>query len=324
LFVIFRERWRDAWWRYIVYGSIAAVIPASLTKEPVHMLRLAPFMVFLFVLAIPGVEYLQAASKRRRLLLGLVVLLLVIQGVVFATQFQAGMHSRRRLRQFDHGYPNEIFARAIAMPNRPIYLADALWIPGYIQAYWNGVLRQFPLDQLVRLAPDEPPPQGSLVISTEENCPRCDVVATSEFYTLYLAQGPLIERKPLPKDGFKATLTPRDPPSVLRRQQQASVNVLLRNESSQSWAPRERGGGPYQVSLGNHWLDQNGKTLVNDDGRAALLKRLDPGESVSLKLVVNAPREPGNYILELDMLQEGVTWFGLQGSPTVWLPVRVE
>jgi 4-amino-4-deoxy-L-arabinose transferase-like glycosyltransferase len=324
LIVVFRERRRDSWWRYIIYGSIAAVVPASLTNEPAHMLRLSPLMVFLFVLAIPGVEYLQAETTKRRLLLAIVSLLVLIQGIVFAAQFQTGMHSKRRLRQFDQGYPNEIFARAIAMPNRPIYLADALWIPGYIQAYWNAVLRRFPVDQLVRLRPDEPPPEGSLVISTEENCPRCEVVATSEFYTLYLAQGPLIERKPLSEDGFRATIIAHDPPSVLHRQQQASVNVLVRNESNQSWAPRERGGGPYQVSLGNHWLDENGRTVINDDGRAALLKRLEPGDSVTLKLAVNAPRKPGNYILELDMLQEGVSWFGLRGSTTVRLPVRVE
>lgn len=324
LIVIFRQRWRDPWWRFIVYGTIAALIPASLTNEPVHMLRLSPLMVFLFVLVIPGVEYLQAGGNKRRLLLGVASLLLIAQGVVFGAQFQAGMHSKRRLRQFDHGYPSQIFARALAMPNRPIYLADALWIPGYIQAYWNAVLRGVAIKEFVRLGPDEPAPEGALVISTEENCPRCVVVATNEFYTLYLSQGPLIEREPLSKDGFRAILTPVDAPKRFQPQQQTGLHVIVRNESNQSWAPRERGGGRYQVSLGNHWLDENGNTVVNDDGRAALLRRLDPGASVNLKLVVNAPRKPGNYILELDMLQEGVSWFGLQGSPTVRLPMRVE
>jgi 4-amino-4-deoxy-L-arabinose transferase-like glycosyltransferase len=324
LIVIFRQRRSDPWWRFVVYGSIAALVPASLTNEPAHMLRLSPLMVFLFVLAIPGIEYLWAESGKRRLWLGIAILLVLAQGAVFGAQFNAGMHSNRRLRQFDHGYPDQVFARAVAMPNRPIYLADALWIPGYIQAYWNAVLRHFPIDQLVRLGPDEPPPEGALVISTEENCPRCDVVATNEFYTLYLARGPLIERKPLPRDGFIASIVLRAAPPVFRRQEQASLNVIVRNESNQSWAARERGGGPYQVSLGNHWLDENGKMLINDDGRAALLKTMAPGASLDLQLVVNAPRTPGNYILELDMLQEGVSWFGLQGSPTVKLPVQVK
>jgi hypothetical protein len=39
---------------------------------------------------------------------------------------------------------------------------------------------------------------------------------------------------------------------------------------------------------------------------------------------VNAPKNPGDYLLELDMLQEGVSWFGLQGSETLQIPIRVE
>jgi hypothetical protein len=40
--------------------------------------------------------------------------------------------------------------------------------------------------------------------------------------------------------------------------------------------------------------------------------------------MVNAPTIPGDYFLELDMLQEGVSWFGLHGSPTLRVPIRVE
>ena len=64
--------------------------------------------------------------------------------------------------------------------------------------------------------------------------------------------------------------------------------------------------------------------LVNDDGRTQLPRDLGPGEEAELKLHVNAPNAPGEYLLELDMLQEGVSWFGLKGSTTTRLPVRVE
>jgi len=50
---------------------------------------------------------------------------------------------------------------------------------------------------------------------------------------------------------------------------------------------------------------------------------LPPGEITKLTLTVNAPAAPGDYLLESDMLQEGVSWFGLTGSPTVRLPVEV-
>lgn len=78
------------------------------------------------------------------------------------------------------------------------------------------------------------------------------------------------------------------------------------------------------MSLGNHWLDHSGNMIINDDGRAALPNHLRPGEQADLNIVVNAPKTPGDYLLELDMLQEGVSWFGLKGSSTLRLPVRIE
>ena len=39
---------------------------------------------------------------------------------------------------------------------------------------------------------------------------------------------------------------------------------------------------------------------------------------------MNAPKARGEYILEIDMLQENVSWFGLTGSKTERLHVQVE
>ena len=99
--------------------------------------------------------------------------------------------------------------------------------------------------------------------------------------------------------------------------------VRIKNVSAITWPARERGGGVHQVSVGNHWLDPNGKILINDDGRSALLRDLKPGDAVESALTVNAPAAPGRYLLEVDMLQEGVSWFGLKGSHTVRVPVEV-
>jgi hypothetical protein len=79
-----------------------------------------------------------------------------------------------------------------------------------------------------------------------------------------------------------------------------------------------------QVGIGNHWLDASGRVAANDDGRAPLLSDLAPGEARELELTVNAPKEPGDYTLEVDALQEGVSWFALKGSKTARAAVRVE
>jgi len=140
---------------------------------------------------------------------------------------------------------------------------------------------------------------------------------------LYLATGTPVKREPLPDSAFRADISVVNPVTVLRTGQLADFMILVKNNSDTVWFARERSGGPLQVSAGNHWLDQNGAVVVSDDGRAALLQDLHPSEQVTLKLTVNAPERPGRYILEVDMLQEGVSWFGLRGSPTLKIPVEV-
>jgi hypothetical protein len=54
-----------------------------------------------------------------------------------------------------------------------------------------------------------------------------------------------------------------------------------------------------------------------------LLHTVAPGESVTLPLIVTAPATPGNYVLEIDALQESITWFGDKGSPTLLAAVTV-
>ena len=42
-----------------------------------------------------------------------------------------------------------------------------------------------------------------------------------------------------------------------------------------------------------------------------------------MNLTVAAPSQPGEYVLELDVVEEGVTWFAQQGSAPLRLAVRV-
>jgi 4-amino-4-deoxy-L-arabinose transferase-like glycosyltransferase len=324
LVLVLRDHRGEAWWRFVIYSLFASVVPASLTKEYVHMLRLAPLPVFVIVLTIPAITWLALRVDFGNTVLALLVVLMFAQGAIFLWKLEKSANSARSLRQFDHGYPAQILAPALAMNQRPIYLADALAIPGYIQAYWHSTLRGVAISNFVRLAPQEAAPDGALVISTEENCPRCRIISTSEFYTLYIANGPAIKHEPLPDSAFRARVKLINPASVLHAGQLADFMVVVKNDSNIAWATRERSGGSFQVSAGNHWLDQNGNMVINDDGRAALLRDLRPGEEMQLKLTVNAPKKVGTYLLEVDMLQEGVAWFGTKGSPTIRIPVKVE
>lgn len=322
LLLVFRYHARDAWWRFVVYSVAASVVPASLTNEYVHTLRLVPLAVFLIVLTIPALECL--TTKRHPVILSLLVLLILAQGAAFQWRFHASAQSQKRLDLFDNGYPDKIFSIAVASSNKPIYLADALSIPGYIQAYWYATLRGVPTSEFVRLAPEAMAPVGALVISTEDRCRRCEIIATSDFYKLYVVTGRAPERKPLPDADCRASLSVTSAPSVVKAGEQFSLHVRVKNEGNAVWLAQDRTGGPLQVSLGNHWLDSEGRVIIHDDGRSPVLDDIRPGQDVEMSLTVNAPKSPGDFLLEVDMVQEGVSWFGLRGSPTVRLAVKVE
>lgn len=128
----------------------------------------------------------------------------------------------------------------------------------------------------------------------------------------------------LPDSGFRAQITLADPPARLRAGQKATVNVKVKNASDVSW-PRPSGEGTkYVVAVGNNWLGADGELVTNMDGRYGVQQDLAPGEEVELPLVITAPPKPGEYTLELDMLQEQVAWFKEKGSETYKVKIKVE
>ncbi|HEX8599924.1 MAG TPA: O-antigen ligase family protein [Chloroflexia bacterium] len=65
-----------------------------------------------------------------------------------------------------------------------------------------------------------------------------------------------------------------------------------------------------KVHLSYHWKNPGGDFYAVFDGlRTALPHDVDPGGSVQVEAVVEAPRKAGEYILEWDLVQEDVTWF---------------
>jgi hypothetical protein len=114
------------------------------------------------------------------------------------------------------------------------------------------------------------------------------------------------------------------PPATLRAGERVTLALRVRNEGGSLWPARGDTRGMFQVNAGDRWLDASGARVVNDlDSRRALESDLAPGSSVSLQLDVTAPREPGEYTLEVDMIHEGVTFFREKGSTPLRTRVRV-
>lgn len=133
---------------------------------------------------------------------------------------------------------------------------------------------------------------------------------------------------PLPTAGFKAQVTLPEPPARLRAGQKETVQVRVKNASDVFWWARggevnERNDNWFYIAAGNRWLKADGSLLTDMDGRHGILKDLRPGEEAEVPLVITAPKEPGEYILEVDVVQEQVAWFSDKGSPTARAKVTV-
>ena len=314
------------WWRYVVYGLAVSFVPASLTKDYFHTLRLATVPVFMLALAIPAFEWITAEGTRfrRAILIGSVALIL-IQGFFFQWKYDASARIPRRLNLFDSDYASTILPTAIAKSgNKPVFIADAPPIPGYIQAFWHATIQQIPREKFTVLSVDAAAPDASVVITTEDTCPRCEVLFKRWPYTVYLAKGPPRSLAPLPSDAFRAEIRAINYLPHLRAREAATIRVAVRNAGAIAWLARERSAAPFQINIGNHWLDSEGRVITNDDGRATLLQDLLPGQEAEFSFTINAPKNAGQYIVEVDVLQENVSWFGLKGSKTLRLPVTVE
>lgn len=133
---------------------------------------------------------------------------------------------------------------------------------------------------------------------------------------------------PLPDRAFRALLAFKDAPTKLRTGQKETVVVRVKNGSDVYWwarggEPNDSPSNKFYIAVGNLWLQEDGKLLTEMDGRIGLSKDLRPGEEVEVPLSISAPTTPGNYILEVDLVQEQVSWFHDKGSPTARTNVTV-
>lgn len=131
-----------------------------------------------------------------------------------------------------------------------------------------------------------------------------------------LGRGP----NPMPDEAYRQRLEAGSLPETLEPGQETTIRVTVGNASSCPWIQADAGA----IRLGNHWLDAaDARMVVQDDGRVTLRERLEPGESETLLLVVRAPGQDGRYVCEIDLVHEGITWFGDRGALALRVPVEV-
>ena len=132
----------------------------------------------------------------------------------------------------------------------------------------------------------------------------------------------------LPESGFRAEITLVDAPAKLRVGQRETIQVRIKNGSGVKWYAR---GGEintfpdnrYFIAVGNRWLRIDRSLITNMDGRYGIPEDLGAGQETAVPLQITAPASVGEYILEVDVVQEQVAWFSDKGSTPASFRVTV-
>jgi len=125
-------------------------------------------------------------------------------------------------------------------------------------------------------------------------------------------------RDPLPADAYYAEVTGvHATPSVIPGDR-VEVTAVVRNCSTRVWP-----GSEAQLAVGAFWRAADGTRLPIDEGRALLADDVGPGEKRNVTFALPAPSCPGRYHLVVDVVHEGVTWFGERSGGATATDVRV-
>jgi len=73
-----------------------------------------------------------------------------------------------------------------------------------------------------------------------------------------------------------------------------------------------------------HWLNDQGVMILRDGLRTILPRPLKPDEKCKVEMKILSPDEPGKYILALDFVQEGKTWYSEFGSPCMHIHMKIK
>jgi SAM-dependent methyltransferase len=101
-----------------------------------------------------------------------------------------------------------------------------------------------------------------------------------------------------------------------------SVPVRVVNTGNTLWLHQRRPEGGH-VAVGGHLRDADRRLIELDLFRTLLPRPVAPGEAVEVACELALPDRKGRYFVELDLVDEGIAWFGAAGSPTLELEVQV-
>src|SRR6266404_115026 len=207
LAVVIARHWREPWWRFVIFGAAASIVPGALTADQFHSLRIVAYPVFLLILMIPGLQFLLEwppikddrlpanadnqirnstpspilSRSGRRAILAVLLSAMALQAIYFQSVYRRDGPDRGWY--FDATY-KDVYDAAVALPDRPIYLRDGTE-PAYEHAFWYAAVEGRDRSEFVHLEEGRRAPLGSVVIGSEATCVNCQLIKKSGEYILY-------------------------------------------------------------------------------------------------------------------------------------------
>jgi hypothetical protein len=109
---------------------------------------------------------------------------------------------------------------------------------------------------------------------------------------------------------FSAVFEPESTDVQAKPMEAVRVPVRILNKSNVPFLADRRFGLSY------HLLSSTGIMLERDNTRNFFESELKPGEETIMDVIITAPLKVGHYLIEVDMVWEGVMWFQDKGNPT--------
>jgi hypothetical protein len=187
--IVVRRHRADAFWRFALAALLVSPVPAALTIDRFHAIRLAPFAVMLVVFTIPAIAALREAavrSSRARILAGALVAAGAVQlglfvhdyshdGPLRTGRFEAGIPS-----MLDHAWANGGTVYVDYDDHEPLTLAR-----------WYALTRGISQARVVRLPDGGVPPTGTIAFGRTQSCDYvCTRIERSGDYWLARVKGP--------------------------------------------------------------------------------------------------------------------------------------
>jgi hypothetical protein len=127
------------------------------------------------------------------------------------------------------------------------------------------------------------------------------------------------EAVPASADEWRVEWVQSRVPETMPRSSSQDVQATFRNAGS-------RGMANDNLSISYHWFavtPAGPKQAIWDGIRTPVTIVLAPGGSFSSSVRVQTPDQPGDYLLVIDLVRDGVSWFQYKGAPQLTHPVTI-